>query len=473
MVIAYFFGTTQITDIYYNASGFVDSIASIILASLAIGVVNIYIANKEKGTNNRFVSNLAIIIVFLMIIIGVVTFVISDQISYWLAPGYTLNEHEQLKYMVQIMCIAFPFQGIVSVYSSVLQAEKNFIPVRLTGTVTSVASIFSVIIFAKNVGINSLVISYIFAIIFNALFLFLCSNKYFKFKPKGVLRDFDVKRMVILIVPLLLGTAGHEINLIIDKSIASRVTQGAISALSYSCVLYLFIENVIINSIVTAFFPNLTEMENQGKDQEVASSTRKMIILALSMLVPIMCCVYFNSVNITRIVYMRGSFDETSLSLTSAALMGYIIGLPFLAMRDIITRVYYAYDDTKFPVIVNLLSVLLNIGLDLVLYKPLGVFGITFATSVSNIFSAVVLFIMIGKYNKNINDKGGWIILIKIVVSAAPICMINSFLCTKLSGIIAFIVCTMISFSIEVIFLLIFKIVSIEQIKDIIASIKH
>ena len=472
IIIAYFYGTTNLTDIYYNASGFVDSISSILLASLAVGVINIYITNKKNGNNDRFLSNLIVVIFVIMTAIGFFVFIGSNKIVYILAPGNNADERTLLCNMLRIMCITFPFQGIIAVYSAVLQAEKNFMPVKLTGTMTSVISIICVTLLAKYFGTTALVVSYICSIIFNAGFLIFNARKIYKFVPKSILRDSDLKKLLILIIPLLLGTAGHEVNLIIDKSIASQIAKGAISALSYSCVLYLFIENVIINSIVTAIFPELAEKKNSNGDKELCRTTIKTIYLAEFLLIPIVICTFFSATDITKIVYMRGSFDRTSLVLTSAALRGYVLGLPFLALRDIVTRVYYTYGDTKKPVIINLIAVGLNIILDIVLSKHMGILGITLSTSISNAFSGCFLVILVKSHNKYMVNKSFIKNILKIFIAVLPIAFCDFIIVNNLNGIFKILLSIILSFILQIIAILGMKIIKIDDIKRMLQLVK-
>ena len=466
MVIAYYYGTTSFTDVYYNASGFVDSLALILLASLSVGVINVYLKNKNTSGNNRFISNLLISICGIMIIIGVVLLLCSDLISHILAPAYKKEELSKLAIMLKTMSITLPFQGAISVFSSILQAEKKFTPVKLTGAITSGISILCVILFNTTLGVNALVVSYITGIVFNAAFLFGCSKRLFRFEPSGLFRDVDIKTLLILIGPLLIGTAGHEINLIIDKSIASQLVEGSISALSYSCVLYLFIENVINNSIVVAIFPDLTERVHNSTKEEIADMAKKTTAFAEYLLFPIVIICAFCATDITKIVYMRGNFNSNSLQLTSEALTGYVFGLPFMALRDIVTRIYYAYSDTKTPVKYNLIAVCSNIVLDYLLSKIWGVMGITVATSFSCALAAFLLLINVRKHNCFVADSK----LNKMVFSMIMFSLVD-FVVLKLAfgrtaGIGRIIVTAAISFLLEIVFLELVKPLYYKEIKQ-------
>lgn len=453
VVIAYFFGTTTETDIYYTASGFVESISAVLLAGLTVGIINIYIRNKGKKDTNIFISNIVTGISLLTSTVMILCIIFSNDISHVLALSYSDDLYSQMSNLLRILIIAIPFQGLVTIFGAVLQAENRFTPVRLTGTVSSFVSIVCVIVLHKYIGVYALVVSFVVGYFLNAVFLRINLRKVFKYRIYKFYKDENVKELIFLVLPLIIGLAGHEINLIIDKSVASQITEGAVSALSYSCVLYLLIENVIINSIVTAIFPNMTEMKKEGKENELAVSAKRVIFFAECLLIPIVICTFLNAENITELIYFRGSFDEKSLLLTSAALQGYVIGLPFLAIRDIITRVYYAYSDTKTPVAVNLISVGINIFLDFALYKAFGVMGITFATSFANAFSGIVMLLRVKKCNRYILDKE---LLKELGIICIPMVLslvVTYYIAVAFQPLLALLLSAFVTFGIELIFM--------------------
>lgn len=404
-VIAYYFGTTSGTDVYYTASGFIDSISAILLSGLTVGVVNIYIGH-DKENRIDFISNLFCIISIVTAVVGIICIALATPFSTVLMVQGTEESSELLQTMLRVLCIAFPFQGMISVMGAVLQAEKDFTPVKITGTITSITNIICVVCLAKNIGISALMIAYVTGAFLNALFLYLNLRKIIKIRIQKIQYSEDIKRLLSLIVPLTIGMAAHQVNLIIDKSIASSIVVGAISALSYASFLYLFIENVIIQSVSTALFPEIVEeFQKTGDECRIANKVRMTSLLTLYVLVPIVVVCLSNDNFIIRILYMRGSFGEDSLALTTAALRGYVVGILLLSVRDIANRVYYTYGDTKTPVVIGVISVVINIVLDVILSRFLGVLGITLATSISNSISAILMIVCIKKYNNMIFNK--------------------------------------------------------------------
>ncbi len=95
---------------------------------------------------------------------------------------------------------------------------------------------------------------------------------------------------------------------------------------------------------------------------------------------------------IVEIAFQRGEFDATATMMTSQALIFYSVGLVSMALRLLITRVYYSLQDTKTPMINGAISVGFNIVLNLMLVQYMGHAGLAFATSIATTIATILMF---------------------------------------------------------------------------------
>lgn len=96
---------------------------------------------------------------------------------------------------------------------------------------------------------------------------------------------------------------------------------------------------------------------------------------------------------IVGVLYGRGSFSADAISRTNGVVIGYAAGFFFQAARATIVKVYYAFQDTKTPMINGAISVGVNVVLSFTLSKFLGVSGIALATSIS-MFAVTMLLLL-------------------------------------------------------------------------------
>ena len=103
------------------------------------------------------------------------------------------------------------------------------------------------------------------------------------------------------------------------------------------------------------------------------------------------------TVPLIRILLQRGQFDLYSSQITSWALCFSIIGLASFGAVKILVNAFYALQDTKTPMVVAVLSLVVNTVLNFVLMFPLKVGGIALASSISGIINFLVLLYLLDK----------------------------------------------------------------------------
>jgi putative peptidoglycan lipid II flippase len=105
--------------------------------------------------------------------------------------------------------------------------------------------------------------------------------------------------------------------------------------------------------------------------------------------------------DILRLFYGRGNFGEHEVKMTETVVIGYAAGFIFASARANVVKVFYAFQDTKTPLINGAISILLNIGCSITFSRFLGVGGIALATSVAMLVSVVLLMFKLKKYLPN------------------------------------------------------------------------
>lgn len=124
------------------------------------------------------------------------------------------------------------------------------------------------------------------------------------------------------------------------------------------------------------------------------------------------------STPIIQIAFQRGEFDILATSMTSIALKFYAIGLVAMAVKLLLTRVYYSLQDTKTPMINAGIAVAFNIGLNLILVRYMAHAGLAFATSISTIITSLLLFYGLKKKIGALGTKGYLVTFFKIGVAS-------------------------------------------------------
>jgi len=166
------------------------------------------------------------------------------------------------------------------------------------------------------------------------------------------------------------------------------------------------LEIVIAQSIAIAAFPTFSAQVANGKLEDMRSSLTSLLRNLLFLTVPASLGIVILRVPLISIVFQYGKFDANSTQLVAWALLFYGIGLVGFSVVEIISRAFYALHDTKTPVFVGVVTMIINIGLSFLFlnlfprwgWMPHGGLALSM-TAASFLEMAILLFYMRRKLN--------------------------------------------------------------------------
>lgn len=400
-VVAACFGTSSQIDMFYMANSISNRFVFTIFSGLAVVGITMYNAAVQKGgkkQGDRFVSALIKVVIPLAVCVMIIILLFSPCIANIMASNYGTSNRELLILYLRELSIIAIFYSLMTIFTAILNANKLFIPGAFIGIIQNGIIILFVVFTSNNIGVDSVVIGFIVSYLFQTVFLYVCSRQVFKYRKSLLSKDIDVKQIVILILPLLLGEATAEINILVDQYLASKQGYGAVSALSYSetlndAVTALFIQTV--TSVLLSFFSKLAV---EKKYDEMFVELKSILKTVTMVLIPV-CIITVNfSTQIISVFFQRGTFNANSVRMTAYALMGYSIGFVFKTVMVITKRPFFAIENTKVPMIVGLITVIVNISLSILLGSVWGLFGITVSTSIAYLIASIIYIIMLHIY---------------------------------------------------------------------------
>ena len=422
VVLANYFGTSNVSDAYLIAASVPTLIFYFIGHSISTAYIPMYNkvkAEKDEKSAQKFSNNLLNLGLLASTVI-VVFLVLVPQIAVKLfATGFNAETAEIASSLIRISSPSIYLMTIVSIFTGFLQANKSFLAPAAVSVPRNFAIVISIVV-AASFGTNYLGVGLLVAYIFEFLFLVpFVLKKHYRYSPKISFRDENLKQTAYIILPILLGMCVSQINKIIDKSLASTVVEGGISALSYASIINNAVQEVLVTGIITVLFASCAELVAQEKHKEVKAKLSTTINALLYLLLPASVGVIILAELVVKVILCRGSFDERSIALTSGALCAYTVGLCFLAVRDTLVKVFYAYKDTKTTTITSTLAIALKIVISFPLAKAWGINGLAIATSISAIFNSIILYILLRKKIGDFGTKRLFNVGVKSIISAA------------------------------------------------------
>jgi putative peptidoglycan lipid II flippase len=191
--------------------------------------------------------------------------------------------------------------------------------------------------------------------------------------------------------PRTLGLAAGQLNFIVSTVLASGLPEGSLTAYNYAFQLSQIPVGVIGVSIAVALFPTLSADAALGRigsiRQQVATAVRVLVFVAA----PLTAIMVVLREPLTSVFYQYGLFGQEATAQTASTLMYFAIGLVGHIVVHVLTRAFYAMQDTRTPVAWAVIAVAINVPLMAVLVGPMGVEGLALALSISSIIEVIGL----------------------------------------------------------------------------------
>ena len=400
IVLAQTFGAGEITDAYLTALNIPVVLFDGISAALGTTFIPIYFKIKSsKGQEevNKFTSNILNIVILVSLVFVLLGVIFAPYIVKIFAVGFKGDVFDLTVNYSKILIFSMVFIAINGLISSYLVASGN---VYISGAITIPFNIFVIIaiIFASVTESYVMVYGTLIAYIAQLLFqLPLLIKKGYKHRLTVNLRDENIRQILFLVIPVFIGSYINQINAVVNRTLASTLDSGSITALNYANKLNMFAVGVIAVAISTIMYPILSKLASEGNKKLFKINISKSINMIVIIMLPIMVVMTTFSKEIVKVLFEEGSFNSHDTYLTSTALFFYSIGILSYGLKELLAKSFYSLQDTKTPVRNATISVVINIVFSIILVNIMGIGGLALASSISATVTTMLLLISLRK----------------------------------------------------------------------------
>ena len=388
MALGAVFGISRQTDAYLVAMGVPTVLFNNLFNPLQATTIPVYTRYLQGGKTEArtLAGSLFFSVAFLSLASAVLGFIFAPSLVRILAPKFSGETYELTVELVRIMIPAIPFVALAPVITAFFHSHRSFLVPAAVGFPFNVILIIAILVFGSRYGIAAVAMALVIALASQLLMLFpgLFWLKIVRWGNRG----FDyagVKEIFILTVPVLIGLIGNDINLLVDRMLASGLPEGSIAALGFASRLNSMPHALFGVTLLTVFYPQLSRLATENNIAGFKSSLERAAAAIMFLLVPAAVGFMVLRTPIIQVLFQREAFDEHATVMTSVALLYYAISLPAVPLIGLLTRAFYSLRDTKTPLIVTFTSVTLNIVLNLVLIRFMAHAGLALATSISTL----------------------------------------------------------------------------------------
>ena len=423
-IIAYYFGASAMTDAFFSAFKISNFFRQLLgegaLGSSFIPLYNERVESEGEENSKQFIYSILNLLFVFSTIVTILMIIFSQEIIDGIVSGFPDETKIIASRLLKIMSVYFVFISLSGMVCAILNNFKQFAVPASTSIFFNLAIILASMYFGKTYGIDALA----YGVVIGGLFQFLVVLPAFFKIMKGYSFKIDwkdpyLKKIFIMICPMLIGIVARQVNTIVDQMFASYLAEGGVSALENATRLYLLPVGVFGVSISTVIFPALSKAMSKNDLDGATDNIIKGLNILLFLIIPSTAVLTFYAPEVIRLTLSYGKFDEEAVRVTSQALLYYSLGLYFYTAIYLMTRAFYSVKNSKYPVKFSIISIVINIVLNFLLIKSMAYRGLALSTSIASGVNFFLLLIVFRRKYINFSLKKSYIFFIKTFIITA------------------------------------------------------
>lgn len=476
----------------YTVAFSIPDFMFIILVSGALSVSFIPVFNQRLASGNKKSAwELSTSIINLMALATLVASILimvfaEPLVRYVVGPGLDESSRSLAVSMMRVIAVSPFLFAVATVITSMQQAVGRFAFFALAPALYNVGIIIGLLFFTNGINIfgwpafEGGIMGVALGVVLGAILQLIVSTfglfgMGFDYRFKIFWKNKGFRQVLRLLPPRSLDQGIDYVNSIVETNLASRMISGSVRAYQQVTSLTYVPINLIGVAISTAAFPQMTERIAQGRPDLFKSELQQVLRVIIWLALPVTVIAILGRGYIINFIVNGGDPYMASILAILA------ISILFRSVYFISARSFYAQQDTKTPLYISLFTIALNIALAVwfTIGLQMGVQGLAWAAVIVSIVEVSILFKLMSQRIKGLFDKP-FIHAIGRMVSAVGLMALITYGMVALLPLAStdqrffdsapkFILITLVSFVVYLLFCYIFK---LREVNPVIARIQ-
>ena len=394
-------GLSEFLDTFYIAILIPGFISGVFLGSFQSVFIPNYVSELKTGKNvGSFQTTSVLITLIVALLFLIISTLFTDIYLDTFFPGHTESYYNLVKAQFYFLAPCILFWGHSSLLSGLLTIDGEFTYSTINSLLSPITIIICLIFFSKQLDIYVLAIGTLIGSILSFLFLLLqvLKRKLLALKKP----DFKSQNIITLFKQLpakLASSLLSGVNPLIDQYFSAQLVVGSISALTYGAKIPMFSIGLVGTALGKVLLPYFSKnaIDDPKKTYEKLHKILGLIIVSTAI---IMIALIICSQPIISLLFERNTFTSEDTLTVSKIMQMYLLQIPSYVSGLIMVKYLAAINKNNFMVLTSVLSLTLNVVLNVILIEKIGVYGLALATSLVSMVNSVVLYTYIRYINR-------------------------------------------------------------------------
>jgi putative peptidoglycan lipid II flippase len=400
MVIAFFFGSGMVADAFLVAFRIPNLLRRLFAeGSLTVAFIPIFTELlKRKGKEEAFLMARAALTLVSLILVFIT--LLGILLAPWIVKILAFGWHgleDKFELTVLLTRIMFPYILLVSltaVFMGILNSMRHFAAPAAAPIFLNLGIILATLWLAPHFSqpiIGTAIGVLIGGILQVGLQIPWLLQEGLSLVPGWRLDHPALKRIGLLLLPAILGSAIYQINQMVNTLLATYLPEGSVSWLYYADRVTEFPLGIFAIAISTAALPSLAKQAAEKDTTHLRETFSHSLRMVFFIILPTMIGLMVLRGPVFQVLFQRGAFNPQSTRMASQAFFCYSLGLWAFAGIKVIVNGFYALQDTRTPVKIAIMTLLANLFFALILIGPFKHRGLALALSLSSSLQFILL----------------------------------------------------------------------------------
>ena len=385
VIAAHQFGVGNAMDAFFIAYMVPIFVVGVIAGSFSAAVIPIYLDVLEKkgaAAAQRLYSSVTVWTTALLAVVTVVMAAVVPLILPLLTPSFSSEKRSLAVDLFLVMLPLVMISGIATIWAAVLNAHHRFAFAALIPIVTPMLTIALLLVAASQWGVYTMAAGATLGALCEASLLSVALKRQgLPVLPRTAALDADVRSVFRQYVPMSVGALLMGSTLLIDQALAATLRSGSVATLNYGQRIVAFvigISAIAIGTAVMPYFSRLVAQEEWATLRKTYSFYLRVIVIG-----GIGCAValWLVSTPLVHTLFQHGAFTAADTKRVVEVQRLAALQIPFYLGGILVVRLISSVRANHLLMWGAAINAVLNLALDIVLMRWLGVAGIALSTA--------------------------------------------------------------------------------------------
>lgn len=366
--VADIFGRGAATDAYTAAFGIPDLMYQLLvggaLSAAFIPVFTEYLAREKEQEAWEIATTFINVVVLLLTVFTLLGIIFTPILAPLVAYEF---QGEELSLLISLMRLTFPavfFTALAGVQMGLLNSYRDFLSTAIGPILYNLGIILGTYLLGPRLGVVGMAYGAVIGAVGNFLVQLPATLRHnHGYRLRIDLHHPALRRMLYLMVPAAVGLSIGQFNVILTQNLASGLASGSMTALRLANRVMQFPLGVIAMGFSQAIFPTLSRQVALQQMEALKKTIVQGLRFVFFLTIPSAFGLAVLGQPIIRFIFQTGQFTAYDTIITARTLLFYALGLLGLSGVQVLSRVFYSLKDTRTPVKVAVVNLLVNLGL--------------------------------------------------------------------------------------------------------------